>query len=188
MFNIRLITIVCLLTLAFAAASGCAKKQVGADQQQETSSTTQQATNGDDAAEKARQAEMERIRQQELEEQRAREAAMVMAKKAIANMIFFDFDSSALKPESREVLQAKAEAMELLPEVTLVIEGHCDDRGTDEYNLALGERRARAAYEYLVRLGVAPSRLSIVSYGEERPMVMGSGESAWAKNRRCEFK
>jgi peptidoglycan-associated lipoprotein len=72
--------------------------------------------------------------------------------------------------------------------INVVIEGHCDDRGSDEYNLALGESRALAAKNYLVSLGISAKRLSVISYGEEKPLSMGSGESAWAQNRRAEFK
>ena len=75
-----------------------------------------------------------------------------------------------------------------LSQVRVSIEGHCDQRGSDEYNLALGERRARAAMEYLVSLGVAPDRLQVISYGEEMPLDSGSSEDAWARNRRDEFK
>jgi peptidoglycan-associated lipoprotein len=106
----------------------------------------------------------------------------------VQNMIFFDYDSYELKPRAREVLKSKARAMERAPKLTLIIEGHCDERGTEEYNLALGERRARAAYEFLVLLGVEPTRMSIVSYGEERPLAKGDNEAAWAQNRRDEFK
>ena len=73
-------------------------------------------------------------------------------------------------------------------DLTMVVEGYCDERGTVEYNLALGERRARAAYDYLVILGVAPDRLSIVSFGEENPLESGQSEQAWAKNRRDQFR
>jgi len=106
----------------------------------------------------------------------------------LGTMINFDFDRYDLKPEARQVLTRKAEIMKQYPEIKLVVEGHCDQRGTAEYNLALGERRARAAAEYLTNLGVTTSRLSIVSYGKERPLDPGNGEAAWAKNRRDEFK
>jgi peptidoglycan-associated lipoprotein len=77
--------------------------------------------------------------------------------------------------------------MSQYPQVTITIEGHCDERGTREYNLALGERRAAATKSYLVALGVSPDRLSTISYGKERPAVLGSNESAWAQNRRAVF-
>jgi peptidoglycan-associated lipoprotein len=86
------------------------------------------------------------------------------------------------------VLSSKADILKRSSGLTLVIEGHCDERGTTEYNLALGERRARVAYDYLVILGVSPDRLSIVSFGEERPADAGHTEEAWSKNRRDEFR
>jgi len=101
--------------------------------------------------------------------------------------IHFDFDSYELGEEARGVLGRKADLMRSYDTVKVVIEGHCDERGTEEYNLALGERRARAAYEHLVILGVDPERMSIVSFGEERPVDPAHNESAWAQNRRAEF-
>ncbi len=101
--------------------------------------------------------------------------------------IHFAFDSYELSAESRAVLAAKATIMRRYSMVRVVIEGHTDERGTEEYNLALGERRARAAYEHLVILGVDPERMSIVSFGEERPMNPAHNETAWAENRRDEF-
>ncbi len=101
--------------------------------------------------------------------------------------IFYDFDSSALSPEAQDQLKQNAVWFQknALPGVS--IEGHCDERGTDEYNIALGERRAVAAKEYLVNLGVNDRRISTVSYGEERPFDPGHNEEAWAKNRRAHF-
>lgn len=113
---------------------------------------------------------------------------MAQAKVELSNVIYFDFDSSALSERSREVLSAKADILKRYTELTLVVEGYCDERGTVEYNLALGERRARVAYDYLVILGISPDRLSIVSFGEENPAVMGSSEEAWAQNRRDQFR
>ncbi|SOB57137.1 Peptidoglycan-associated lipoprotein [Pseudodesulfovibrio profundus] len=101
--------------------------------------------------------------------------------------ILFDFDSYELSEEARSMLALKANIMRQYDDVRVVIEGHCDERGTEEYNLALGERRARAAYEHLVILGVAPERMSLVSFGEEQPVDPGHNETAWAKNRRAEF-
>jgi peptidoglycan-associated lipoprotein len=111
------------------------------------------------------------------------------AKETLADeKIFFDYDKFDLKSRSKDILRTKAGIMKQYPDFRMLIEGHCDERGTEEYNLALGERRARAAYEFLVLLGVSPSRLKMVSFGEERPAVMGSNEAAWSQNRRAEFK
>jgi peptidoglycan-associated lipoprotein len=98
--------------------------------------------------------------------------------------IFFDFDSALLRGDARPILQRVAEDMRGKEKEALAIEGNCDELGTVEYNLALGEQRARAAKEYLVHLGVAPGRISTVSYGSERPRFPGHDETARAKNRR----
>lgn len=98
--------------------------------------------------------------------------------------IFFDFDKSDLRPDARSQIQKWAEFLKKYPQDTVTIEGHCDERGTREYNLALGERRAAAAKRYLASLGIDAKRLATISYGKERPAVVGSNEAAWAQNRR----
>lgn len=101
--------------------------------------------------------------------------------------VYFEYDSFSLNSASREGLKAAAQWLKANTAQKVQIEGHCDERGTTEYNLALGERRASAVKDYLVSQGVSSSQLSTISYGEERPAVMGSDESAWEKNRRAEF-
>lgn len=101
--------------------------------------------------------------------------------------VLFAFDKFDIKPEYKDMLKAKADLMKQFPSVRVRIEGNCDERGTQEYNLALGERRARAAYEYLVMLGVSPSQLEMISYGKENPAVQGTGEAVWSQNRRDDF-
>jgi len=101
--------------------------------------------------------------------------------------IYFEFDSSALTPEAMTVLERKAEWLINNPDVRVTIEGHCDERGTNEYNIALGDRRAEAAKAFLVDLGVPAGNLTSISYGEERPVDPGDSEEARAKNRRCHF-
>lgn len=101
--------------------------------------------------------------------------------------IYFDFDKYNLRDDARRDLDRNAEILKQYPSASIIIEGHCDERGTNEYNLALGERRARAARDYLVRSGVDASRLSVISYGEERPVALGHDEASWAQNRRAEF-
>ncbi len=101
-------------------------------------------------------------------------------------IVYFDFDRSVLTEESKARLTENAEYLKANPDVTITVEGHCDERGTDEYNLALGENRAQSAKEFLRALGIDGSRLRIVSYGEERPADPGHDEAAWAKNRRVE--
>lgn len=105
----------------------------------------------------------------------------------VGDRVFFDFDKSDLRPEARATVEALAVWMNDFPSTTLSLEGHCDERGTREYNLALGERRANAVRDYLVALGIAPNRLTTISYGKERPAVLGSNEEAWAQNRRGVF-
>ncbi len=101
--------------------------------------------------------------------------------------ITFDYDRSTLSAGARKILQANADWLKAKSKVNIQVEGHCDNRGTIEYNLALGERRAKAVKEYLETLGVSGARMSIISYGEEKPVAMGDTESAFSKNRRANF-
>ena len=101
--------------------------------------------------------------------------------------IYFDFDRSDITAASGAELKTNAAWMVANPDSKVLLEGHCDERGTSEYNMALGERRATAAREYLVRLGVDPARMQTISYGEERPADPGHNEAAWVKNRRVKF-
>lgn len=109
------------------------------------------------------------------------------ARQIKGNKIYFEFDSYELTSVSQDILRNVSEIIKANPGLVVMVEGHTDERGTNEYNLALGERRARTVQEYLTLLGTEPARLSIVSFGEERPDVDGYDESAWAKNRRAEF-
>ena len=116
------------------------------------------------------------------------QAAKAVAPAANFETVYFDFDKSDLRKDSRDVLSKNAEIMlKVKAGAKVQIEGHCDERGSAEYNLALGERRAKSALQYLLTLGVPADRLSTVSYGKEKPAVQGSDEAAWAKNRRAEF-
>jgi peptidoglycan-associated lipoprotein len=101
--------------------------------------------------------------------------------------VYFDFDKSNLKPAAQESLLQKADWLRENSDVTVTIEGHCDERGTNEYNLALGDRRAESIKAFLVNLGISASRLTTISYGEERPVCFGANEECWAKNRRGHF-
>lgn len=101
--------------------------------------------------------------------------------------VFYDFDRSDLRNDAIEQLKTNFNWIQANTEKNVIIEGHCDERGTSEYNLALGERRANSAKDYIVNLGVAPVRLKTVSYGEEKPFAAGSNEEAWAQNRRSHF-
>ena len=99
--------------------------------------------------------------------------------------IHFDFDKYDIRPSDAAVLKGNAELLKKYPKVKIQIEGHCDERGTNEYNLALGERRANSTRNYLLSLGISPERISAISYGEERPLDPGHNEDAWTKNRRA---
>lgn len=167
----------------------CAKKVVKEDE----TAVKKQAE--DDSRIKAREAEdlkkAEMERQRKLEEQRLAEEAkqkiMAAKNKFLNEDIYFDYDKSNLRSEAQEVLKSKAGWLRDNPDVNVTIEGHCDERGTNAYNLALGDRRANSAKSYLIDLGISGSRLTTISYGEERPLVPGHNEEAWAKNRRAHF-
>ena len=104
---------------------------------------------------------------------------------AVGNTVYFAFDSAALTAEAQATLTRQAALLKMNPSATVTIEGHCDERGTREYNLALGERRASASRDFLLAQGIDAARVRIISYGKERPAVQGSNEQAWAKNRRA---
>ncbi len=180
---IALALVVLLPAMLFTVS--CAKKQVETAEeppapvaQPEPEPST---TADDDAAERAR-IEAERLQAEEEERQR------MAARNAFTNEdIYFEFDSSALLPMAQDLLAQKAEYLRAMPGLSVTIEGHCDDRGTDAYNMALGERRAQAVKDFLVNMGISGPQLNTISYGEERPVDMGQNEEAWAKNRRAHF-
>ncbi len=102
----------------------------------------------------------------------------------VGDRVFYGFDRYDLSPEARATLDRQAAWLKQYPNVTVTVEGHADERGTREYNLALGERRANSAKNYLVAQGTNPARVKVISFGKERPAVLGSNEAAWAQNRR----
>ena len=170
----RRLTLLTVTALALGLAVGCSRKQPPAtDDRGRVEPPPATDTSGDDDA----------ARRAEEEARMARERAYG----SIQDMIFFDFDRSDLREEARQTLQQKAEALRQFPDIRIRIEGHADERGTVEYNLALGERRADAARAYLVDLGIDPDRMTTISYGEERPQMEGHNEAAWSQNRRDEF-
>lgn len=181
-----------ILALAFIIpgllfTASCAKKAVKEEAAMAKQAEDEEAMKRE-AAEKARQEEM--ARQRMMEEERLKEEARLKqeAKDMFLNDdIHFEFDSSTLTMEAQLILKKKAEWLQNNPESSSTIEGHCDERGTSEYNLALGDRRATSAKTFLVDLGISASRLTTISYGEERPVDLGKNEDAWAKNRRCHF-
>jgi peptidoglycan-associated lipoprotein len=127
----------------------------------------------------------EKLAAPELDEQRAYRERM--AAQVEAESIYFDFDRSFIRSEYRPVLGKKAEFLKEFSEYHVRIEGNCDERGTNEYNLALGERRSDSAKSYLISLGISPDRIETISYGEERPLAVGHNEESWAQNRRDDF-
>ena len=114
--------------------------------------------------------------------------AVASARATMGQQIYFDFDKDDIRDDQRATLDAKVPILNANPNARIRIGGHCDDRGSDEYNLALGQRRSASAKRYLVSRGIAESRIETVSFGKERPAVQGENEDAWAKNRRDEFE
>jgi peptidoglycan-associated lipoprotein len=182
----------------------CAKKVVQSEPtaEEETAAPEETTEDADAAAaekaaqeEAARQAQLkaeEELRQQQLAEQAAKEEEAERARMAAMQMfmsedVYFDFDSSALDPVARDVLARKAEWLRMNTDESVIIEGHCDERGTNAYNIALGDRRAESTKAFLMDLGIDEGRLASISYGEERPVDSGHNEEAWAKNRRAHF-
>jgi peptidoglycan-associated lipoprotein len=129
------------------------------------------------AAEEAAKAAAEQARQQSEE-----------ATKALAHIIYFDFDQSTIRAEYREVLNGHAAYLAANPGARIVLEGHADERGTREYNMALGERRGNSVSRYLVVQGVSVDAIEVVSFGEERPVNEGHDEASWSENRRVEIR
>lgn len=147
----------------------------------------------EDDAEKAKK--RARIREQELTEQQLREKALAEEEARRRAMgaefenedILFEFDQFVLSDSAKAVLNKKAKWLKDHPNSKALIEGHCDERGSTEYNLALGQKRAEAAMQYILALGINPSRVSTISFGKEKPADPGQNEAAWAKNRRAHF-
>ena len=198
MSNVRLFTTLAVL-LSLGAGVACNEPKGPTPQQiqeakQEADEAARKAEEARLAAEAARQAAEARRRAEEArsaeEARKAREArdAMVQASLPVLVNINFDYNKSAVLRADKAKLEAIAGFMNAFPGATISIEGHCDERGTIEYNLALGDRRASAAKSYLVGLGVSESRFSTVSYGKERPIKTDHSEKSWFVNRRCEFK
>jgi peptidoglycan-associated lipoprotein len=116
-----------------------------------------------------------------------RQRRIAAARATLEEMVFFDYDMSTIRPDAEAVLRRKVEVLRASPQVRIRIEGHCDERGSTEYNLALGNRRAEAIRQFLVGFGISADRFEIVSFGEDRPLQQGSNEAAWARNRRGQF-
>lgn len=152
-----------------------------------TAEELEQARRDSIAAEQARLARERAIADSIARAEAAREAELREARATLEEMVFFDYDESSLRPEAEQLLRRKAEILRASPAVQIRIEGHADERGSTEYNIALGNARAEAVRQFFVSFGLSANRFSITSYGEERPIAQGSSESAWARNRRGEF-
>ena len=202
--NLRVTVVLLMISaLAIAGCQGIKKKQVDplatsgeeitAEPETEKEKTSELPVEVlEPAPEKEELSPAERaiIEEEELDRQRrlAEEEAALNLENFRPQDIFFDLDRSDLSMSGREMLSKIADWMEYKPSVRLIIEGHADERGTSEYNLSLGERRAEAARRYLFNLGVDDKRLSTISYGEEMPLGDDHSESSWAKNRRIHFE
>lgn len=182
-----------LLIPGFMLAASCAKKQVvsepGVTPAEESAEARRLAAERE-AQERQKALEEQRLREQRLAEEakaRMQRETTAARERFVNELIHFEFDKSKLLPEAKAILRLKAQWLRAHPDVLVVIEGHCDERGTNEYNMALGDRRAQSAKAYLVDLGIAADHLTCISYGEERPLDPGHNEAAWAKNRRDQF-
>jgi peptidoglycan-associated lipoprotein len=182
------LALIFVVSVVFLVPS-CAKKEISSEPYMSEEEARRRA------AEEAKQRELEKqaaigeesLKEERLKEEMERERAQVERDMFVNEDIQFEFDSYSLSAEAQNILRKKADWLKENPRVTVIIEGHCDERGTTEYNLALGDRRAFSAKSYLQDIGIAESRMSTVSYGEERPLERGSSEEAWAKNRRAHF-
>jgi len=174
------ISFVVILSVMFFTVS-CAKKVVQNEPEPMAQSEVSKAS--EKSAMEAEQAK--RLQEDRL---RAEAAAREATQKTFVNeIIHFSFDSALLSDQAQQILNHKADYLRTNSGVTVTVEGHCDERGTDAYNIALGERRAESVKNFLVDLGISTNRLNTVSYGEERPIAMGQDEASWAKNRRAQF-
>jgi peptidoglycan-associated lipoprotein len=187
------LAVLLLLIPGFMFVASCAKKQIPSEpgvSLSEEEAKAKRLAAMKEAAEARKAMEEERLREERLgEEARAQKEREELAARDrfINEHIHFEFDKSRLLPRAKEVLRNNAKWLLAHTDVEVTIEGHCDERGTNAYNIALGDRRAKSTKGYLVDLGVDPDRLATISYGEERPLDTGHNEAAWAKNRRAQF-
>jgi peptidoglycan-associated lipoprotein len=186
----RNLIIVTLLIFAFSSIfllSSCAKKQVVKEEVQVAPEEVAKVEEAPVVKEKAVEAEKETKLEplEEIDEAKALKGRRIA--KFEAEAVYFDFDKSFIKPEYRPNLEEKASFLKDYSDIKIRIEGNCDERGTNEYNLALGDRRAQSAEAFLVSLGISPDKIETISYGEERPLALGHNEDSWSQNRRDDF-
>ena len=182
---------------AAVVAAGCGKKNTEQVSPVVNADSAAQAEQARRDAEAAAQAERDRQAREEAERsaaQKTRDSLAALAsageevKSMVAAMIHFDYDKSNVRPDDAGILDQKVAILQANPELRIRVGGHCDERGSDEYNLALGNRRAQAAKQYLVSHGIDASRIETQSWGEERALVDGHDEGSWSQNRRDEFE
>ncbi|HUN53651.1 MAG TPA: peptidoglycan-associated lipoprotein Pal [Smithella sp.] len=187
--NLTLMGIFVVLILSLIIFTGCAGKKsvVTSDnaQQQVTAPAQTPAQSTDTSNQNNVMAPTDTTNQKE--SVKAQSSLMEATATSPVSDINFDFDSSIIRPDARDILQANASYLRKHRVSSVMIEGHCDERGTAEYNMALGERRAQETKKYLVNLGIKESIMKTISYGSERPLFPESNEEAWAKNRRAHF-
>jgi peptidoglycan-associated lipoprotein len=206
----RNLVILTLVVFAFSSVfllSSCAKKQVVAEEEEitappeeeeevarveeeETSIEVEFRGEEEEEIEVAERVEIEEPEEEELAERiETEEEALPESDAAIleGEAIYFDFDKSFIKPEYRAILREKGAVLRDNPSIHIRIEGNCDERGTNEYNIALGERRANSARSFLMSLGIPSFKIETMSYGEERPLFSGHNENSWSQNRRDDF-
>jgi peptidoglycan-associated lipoprotein len=182
--HMRWIVTMVVILICFVGMAGCSKKAV---QQGDTIGAAGPAQASAPAAKAPGSETMVQKTPLAAEEEAGKKVAATAKPDRELADIHFDYDKSALRAKDREILKGHAEWLLKNKNYAVIIEGHCDERGTTEYNLALGERRAVEAMNYLVGLGVVKDRIKTISYGEERPLDPGHNEDAWAKNRRGHF-
>ncbi len=176
-----------MLAMLLALGVSCAKKQVTMETQEMAAEEGAAQQSAEDEAARREAEEMRRAREAR---QRQEAASMSEAARRAAfedENIHFDFDKYVLTPQAMMILDDKAAYLREHSGVRVLVEGHADERGSNEYNLALGDRRANSAKNYLVKSGVAASRITTISYGEEQPLCRQQNESCWSRNRRGQF-
>lgn len=176
--KIRIMSALSLIILALVFTISCSTKTVSTTKDPYSSSEQELSTTEKTWVYQEKSAQSEEISEADSDN-------MIMM--VMLEDIHFEFDKATLTPEAKNSLMKKAQWLKLNSEVSVVIEGHCDERGTNEYNIALGDRRAASTMNFLVDIGIAPSRFTTISYGEERPLAAGHNENAWSKNRRAHF-